>query len=92
MAEKENNLILKEEFEIKDLVLIDDRNKPPNRPKKLELKFRGPFRITKRLTKTTYEVNIPRGDVRKHNIFNLKLLKRFRRQENDTEDDGQIVD
>jgi hypothetical protein len=38
MAEKENNLRLAEEFEVNNLVLIDDRNKPPNGPKKLEPK------------------------------------------------------
>jgi hypothetical protein len=65
------------EYEEGDLVLIQADYLPSTRPsRKLDDKWRGPFKILQKKGNTAYEIELP-SSWKGHNIFNEARIKRF---------------
>ena len=65
------------EYRINELVLISTRNIRTDRPsKKLDYTWIGPFRITRKINRVAYEVELPPTS-RTHNVFHVKLIKKY---------------
>jgi hypothetical protein len=59
-----------------DEVYIDDRNRYPNGPKKLEARFRGPNRIRNKISYSTFQLEMGGGHRGRRDTYNVKLLKK----------------
>src|SRR5947208_3323187 len=65
------------QFRIGDLVLLDNRHLPNNRPRKLRAKFEGPFKITARFGNNSFKLDLP-DKSRIHATFHASLLRPYR--------------
>jgi hypothetical protein len=80
-AEQYNKTKNSKEFQEDDLVLLSTKHtNPPFLPsrssKKLRSKYIGPFRITRKVSPTSYELDPP-GHIKMHPIINVEYLKPY---------------
>lgn len=86
------------EFRVGDLVMINAKHIRTTRPSpSLDFKNRGPFRIIRAIDNMAYEVELPPGLGRLHNVFHPWLLHLYEgqplpQQTRDDSDDAQLAD
>ena len=69
------------EFKVKQQVLLSARNIKIVRPnKKLDYQFLGPFKITEKIGKQAYRLDLPLKYSRLHNVFHVSLLEPYRQR------------
>ena len=67
-------------YNIGDLVLLATKNLRLQRPRKLQDRFVGPFRVLQRIGKTAYKLDLSGGRHRQalrniHDVFHVSLLR-----------------
>lgn len=68
---------------VNDLVWLKTTNPSFSRPcPKLDYKKTGPFKIVKKLSPVSYELELP-SSLNIHNVFHVCLLERFNRRDNE---------
>lgn len=80
-AEQYNKNRNSKEFEVDDLVLLSTKHTNPpflqtKGSKKLRSKYIGPFRILRKISPTSYELDLP-GHIKMHPIINVEYLKQY---------------
>jgi hypothetical protein len=68
------------EMKVEDQVWLEGRNLHVKGTRKLLLKRYGPFRITERIRKVAYQLNLP-PSMKIHNVFHIDLLLTYKETE-----------
>jgi hypothetical protein len=80
-AEQHNKTKNSKEFEVDDLVLLSTMHTNPpflqtKGSKELRSKYIGPFRILRKISPTSYELDLP-GHIKMHPIINVEYLEQY---------------
>jgi hypothetical protein len=71
------NRQMREDFRMGDLILISAEHLPSNRPsRKLDQKWRGPFKVIKKIGESAYELELP-VHWKGQRVFNESRIKVF---------------